>query len=297
MEKDDEISGNGNNYTAEFWQYDSRLGRRWNIDPVVKPHESSYAAFAGNPISYTDPDGRNPIAIPAGMAARLVLQRMATAGLIAIYSGAVLVRTMNAVELDLSWNINFSLNRDGAAEEAWRRKKQRADKDAAHALQLEINKDVAEIMESGGVDPKQSGKNEFPPGSKKFAALIVGGVVLSYQNKESLKGWMIILVNQYKDLTTQIDEVDARHTNRPYFLDGDDATIDSFHQYQKYVYGEDYELYGNLLEKRVGIESVFLQVQNRLDEIETQEKFEKDLNLIEQDLNYEGQMFYFPRDK
>jgi len=59
QEKDDEISGNGNTYTAEYWEYDARLGRRWNVDPVVKPWESSYAAFANNPIVYNDPTGLN----------------------------------------------------------------------------------------------------------------------------------------------------------------------------------------------------------------------------------------------
>jgi|GEM_PF-2006760 len=57
MEKDNEISGQGNSMTAEFWQYDSRLGRRWNIDPVVKPWESSYATFLGSPIRVLDPNG------------------------------------------------------------------------------------------------------------------------------------------------------------------------------------------------------------------------------------------------
>ena len=57
QEKDDEIKGEGNSYTAEFWQYDSRLGRRWNIDPVVKEHESPYATFANNPIWFADPNG------------------------------------------------------------------------------------------------------------------------------------------------------------------------------------------------------------------------------------------------
>ncbi len=59
QEKDDEISGVGNSYTAEFWQYDPRLGRRWNTDPVVKSWESSYACFAGNPIFMIDPNGDN----------------------------------------------------------------------------------------------------------------------------------------------------------------------------------------------------------------------------------------------
>jgi hypothetical protein len=57
MEADDEVKGEGNSYTAEFWQYDSRLGRRWNTDPVVKYFESSYACFGGNPIMNVDPKG------------------------------------------------------------------------------------------------------------------------------------------------------------------------------------------------------------------------------------------------
>jgi hypothetical protein len=58
QEKDDEVYGSdGTSYTAEYWQYDSRLGRRWNIDPVVKPWESPYACFNNSPIRIADPDG------------------------------------------------------------------------------------------------------------------------------------------------------------------------------------------------------------------------------------------------
>ncbi len=46
-----------NLYTAEFWQYDSRISRRWNIDPAIKVFESPYAAFANNPIRFIDPSG------------------------------------------------------------------------------------------------------------------------------------------------------------------------------------------------------------------------------------------------
>jgi RHS repeat-associated protein len=46
-------------YTAEFWEYDARVGRRWNLDPVVKPHESGYGVFANNPLLFIDPDGRD----------------------------------------------------------------------------------------------------------------------------------------------------------------------------------------------------------------------------------------------
>jgi RHS repeat-associated protein len=43
--------------SAEYWMYDSRIGRRWERDPVVKPMESRYAAFNNNPILYADPKG------------------------------------------------------------------------------------------------------------------------------------------------------------------------------------------------------------------------------------------------
>jgi hypothetical protein len=58
QEKDDEITGvTGSHTTAMFWEYDTRLRRRWNIDPVNKPSESSYATFGGNPILMVDPNG------------------------------------------------------------------------------------------------------------------------------------------------------------------------------------------------------------------------------------------------
>ncbi|HTA63731.1 MAG TPA: hypothetical protein VK835_14805, partial [Bacteroidia bacterium] len=57
QEKDDEVYGVGNLNTAEFWEYDTRLGRRWNTDPVVKEWESPYATFANNPSLMVDPNG------------------------------------------------------------------------------------------------------------------------------------------------------------------------------------------------------------------------------------------------
>ena len=57
QEADNEVLGEGVNLTAEFWQYDTRLGRRWNVDPVFKEYESPYACFAGNPVWFADPNG------------------------------------------------------------------------------------------------------------------------------------------------------------------------------------------------------------------------------------------------
>jgi len=55
--KSDEVYGDGSLYTAEYWEYDSRLGGRWNRDPITYPWQSSYAAFDNSPIVKTDPLG------------------------------------------------------------------------------------------------------------------------------------------------------------------------------------------------------------------------------------------------
>lgn len=60
QEKSEENDPNGNSITAEFWQYDARIGRRWNLDPVHKVSESPYGTFSNNPIFYLDPSGAAP---------------------------------------------------------------------------------------------------------------------------------------------------------------------------------------------------------------------------------------------
>ena len=61
MEKDDEVKGEGNSYTTEFRQYDSRIGRWLSIDPMAghgtQISWSPYKAFYDNPIFFTDPAG------------------------------------------------------------------------------------------------------------------------------------------------------------------------------------------------------------------------------------------------
>jgi len=60
QEMDNEITGQtGTHTTAMFWEYDSRLGRRWNLDPVVKENESPYLCFKGNPVRFSDLNGDN----------------------------------------------------------------------------------------------------------------------------------------------------------------------------------------------------------------------------------------------
>jgi hypothetical protein len=59
QEKDQEIYNNQSTTTATFWEYDGRIGRRWNVDPVVKEWESSYTCLNSNPIFNIDPNGDN----------------------------------------------------------------------------------------------------------------------------------------------------------------------------------------------------------------------------------------------
>jgi hypothetical protein len=66
QEKSTEIDANGNSMTAEFWQYDARIARRWNIDPVFKEYESPYSSFGNNPIWFSDYNGADTTAPMAG---------------------------------------------------------------------------------------------------------------------------------------------------------------------------------------------------------------------------------------
>jgi len=43
--------------SAEYWMYDSRIGRRWEMDPIKISSISPYSAFINNPITMSDPDG------------------------------------------------------------------------------------------------------------------------------------------------------------------------------------------------------------------------------------------------
>ncbi len=55
QEKVDEVAPD--HYTAPFWEYNAKLGRRWNQDPKPNPSISNYATFANNPILLIDPLG------------------------------------------------------------------------------------------------------------------------------------------------------------------------------------------------------------------------------------------------
>jgi hypothetical protein len=57
QQKEDDIAGEGNHNTALFWEYDTRLGRRWNLDPKPNHAVSLYSVFESNPILNIDLDG------------------------------------------------------------------------------------------------------------------------------------------------------------------------------------------------------------------------------------------------
>ncbi len=48
---------NESHYTSLYWEYDGRLARRWNRDPVIKSWESSYLTLSDNPNLFMDPKG------------------------------------------------------------------------------------------------------------------------------------------------------------------------------------------------------------------------------------------------
>nr|MBA3683517.1 hypothetical protein [Bacteroidota bacterium] len=60
QEKDDEIASTGNRMAALFWEYDTRTGRRWNLDPKPQTGISEYSTFNNSPIFLNDPNGDCP---------------------------------------------------------------------------------------------------------------------------------------------------------------------------------------------------------------------------------------------
>ena len=59
QEKSDDVTQG--NYTAKFWEYDSRLGRRWNVDPKPIVAISSYSTFNNNPLYFSDALGDSSV--------------------------------------------------------------------------------------------------------------------------------------------------------------------------------------------------------------------------------------------
>ena len=62
QERNDDYMGPGNENHALFWEYDTRIGKRWDIDPVINPTQSPYAVNNNNPIQYNDPSGESGVA-------------------------------------------------------------------------------------------------------------------------------------------------------------------------------------------------------------------------------------------
>jgi hypothetical protein len=110
QEMDDEISGNGNSYTAEYWEYYSRLGRRWNLDPITKPWESRYATFGDNPIYYTDPNG-----LDKGTATKKEAENGAAQNKDATYSTDGNTRTVGGTTQTLDPNCDCYLGSSGSS--------------------------------------------------------------------------------------------------------------------------------------------------------------------------------------
>ncbi len=76
-ENDNEVKGIGNHISFGNYGYDTRLGRRWNIDPVVITGVSGYSTFRNNPNFYKDPDGNSPISIFVKAVAKAGLKKAA----------------------------------------------------------------------------------------------------------------------------------------------------------------------------------------------------------------------------
>ena len=62
QEVESAITGSRTHTSAEFWMYDARLGRRWEIDPMFEEFlgSSGYSVNFNSPLVFKDPDGDCP---------------------------------------------------------------------------------------------------------------------------------------------------------------------------------------------------------------------------------------------
>lgn len=72
-------SGKGNHNTALFWEYDTRLGRRWNMDPKPTATESPFSCFSNSPVWKNDVNGDNTyIYTTSGVYKGVILDKLKT---------------------------------------------------------------------------------------------------------------------------------------------------------------------------------------------------------------------------
>ena len=57
QQKKDDYLGAGNENHALYWEYETRIGKRWNRDPKKNPSLSDYAVMMNSPIWHNDPLG------------------------------------------------------------------------------------------------------------------------------------------------------------------------------------------------------------------------------------------------
>ena len=78
QEADNEVLGEGALTEFGGFGYDTRIARRWNLDPIFLDGYSPYVVFLDNPICYVDDDGESPISFFAKRVAKKGLKKAAT---------------------------------------------------------------------------------------------------------------------------------------------------------------------------------------------------------------------------
>ena len=102
-EKDNEVYGESNHLSFNDYGYDTRSGRRWNLDPKFAkyPFQSPYSTFNCNPILFKDPSGESgEISIDANTKTITITSNIAFYG-----NGAnTAVAKQSASDIQSAWN-------------------------------------------------------------------------------------------------------------------------------------------------------------------------------------------------
>jgi hypothetical protein len=177
QERLDEVKGIGNHNTALFWEYDTRLGKRWNIDPKFSPFISPYAAFSNNPILLNDVLGDSVWNTIEG---NVVTVHMTGKALNASSRNVDVSAAIESLKADIQKTFAGTFTKDGQE----------------FTLQFDIN--ITEANSIYDVDKSDHlivfADATGDPGSARGAVNLIGGKVLfadanDYSTKGSLFSW------------------------------------------------------------------------------------------------------------
>jgi hypothetical protein len=159
------------NYGFADYGYDSRLGRRWQIDPETKAYswQSPYSTFNNNPIFYVDPTGKSGIAYKTDKTNKDGKPILRVVSNIYIYGEGANQAAADAIQAEVSAQYNnggqfFTTTVDGTEYEV----------QFEFTTKIIDSKDVEKTMMPGGIETLNAENNFYEIVNEPFVPNSIG---------------------------------------------------------------------------------------------------------------------------